>query len=72
MRHKRLQSNPDDPYLQPPELLVALCALSDVQIEYVYGRPARTWRLSVANKPSIALQSVQYEDWAQAVKTLLA
>lgn len=62
---------------QPPEELRALCALSDIHIEYVPGRPARTWRLSLANTTPpgtpkfVTLQSVQYDDWAQAVKTLL-
>jgi hypothetical protein len=62
---------PNHEYPQPPEELRALCGLSDVRIEYIHGRPAKTWRLSVSGKPSITLQSVQYEDWAQAVKTLL-
>lgn len=51
---------------------MALCALSDVRIQYVPGRPARTWCLSVPGRSSITLQTVQYEDWADAVKTLLA
>ena len=57
--------------LHPPEELRALCALSDVKIEYVYGKPAKTWRLSVSDKPSITLQTVQFEDWVAAVKILL-
>lgn len=66
--------NADDPALQPPEELKALCGLSDIRIEYVRGRPARTWMLTNPKNPfksSITLQSVQYEDWAEAVKTLI-
>lgn len=56
----------------PPEECLALCALSNVKITYIHGRPGHAWRLSVPDKSSITLQSAQYDDWAQAVLALLS
>lgn len=71
---KKLPAPVSDPNPQPPEELRALCALCDVKVKFIAGRPGNAWELYVNTRRGRfgrILQSVEYDAWNDIVKWLV-